>query len=88
MVTRRHPSDIAFTPVVKAVQTAKGARAGPARAEPDARDHTHRLTAARTALLERVMPTWRAAPRRAHGPLGDGGVEALRGFAGETDLGG
>ena len=30
---REYPSDIAFTPAVKAVQTAKGSRAGYARAE-------------------------------------------------------
>jgi hypothetical protein len=30
---RQNPSDIAFTPVVKAVQTAKGSRAGYARTE-------------------------------------------------------
>src|SRR5262245_23996732 len=57
-------------------------------AEADARVHTHRLTAAGQALLERAMPAWRATQRRARELLGASGVEALRRFAGEYGFGG
>src|SRR5262249_20213286 len=39
--------------------------------ENDARVHTHRLTAAGAAILERAMPAWRAVQRQAHKLLGD-----------------
>lgn len=56
--------------------------------EEDARVHTHRLTAVGTAMLEGAMPSWRAAQRRAHELLGEGGVGALRRFATEAGFGG
>ena len=56
-------------------------------AEADARVHTHRLTEAGQALLERVMPAWRVAQRRANELLGESGVEALHRFARENGLG-
>lgn len=54
----------------------------------DARVHTHRLTESGKALLERVMPAWRLAQRRAHELLGESGVQALLRFAAEYGLGG
>ena len=54
----------------------------------DSRVHSYRLTAAGRALLERVIPAWRAAQERAKGLLGDGGVRALRRFANEQGFGG
>ena len=56
-------------------------------AEADARVHTHRLTGAGQALLERVMPAWRAAQRRARELLGESGVKALHRFASENGFG-
>jgi DNA-binding MarR family transcriptional regulator len=56
-------------------------------AEADARVHTHRLTGSGQALLERVMPAWRAAQRRAHELLGESGVKALRRFASDNGFG-
>ena len=56
-------------------------------AEADARVHTHRLTASGQALLERAVPAWRAAQRRAHELLGESGVQALHRFAGEHGFG-
>jgi DNA-binding MarR family transcriptional regulator len=56
-------------------------------AEADARVHTHHLTEAGRALLERVMPAWRAAQRRAHELLGEAGVRALHRFASDNGFG-
>jgi DNA-binding MarR family transcriptional regulator len=56
-------------------------------AEADARVHTHRLTPAGAALLERAMPAWRAAQRRANQLLGASGVAALHAFARENGFG-
>jgi DNA-binding MarR family transcriptional regulator len=56
-------------------------------AEADARVHTHRLTEPGKALLERVMPPWRVAQRRAKELLGASGVEALYRFANENGFG-
>ena len=53
-------------------------------AEADARVHTHRLTESGRALLERVVPAWRAAQQRARDLLGDSGVKALDRFASEN----
>jgi DNA-binding MarR family transcriptional regulator len=55
--------------------------------EADARVHSHRLTPAGAALLERVMPAWRAAQRRASELLGEPGVRALHRFADENGFG-
>ena len=57
-------------------------------ADEDARVHTHRLTDPGKSLLERAMPAWRAAQRRAGELLGEAGVEALRRFATENGFGG
>ena len=57
-------------------------------AEADARVHTHRLTEAGKVLLERVMPAWRGAQRRANELLGEPGVDALHRFARENGFGG
>jgi DNA-binding MarR family transcriptional regulator len=54
----------------------------------DSRVHSYRLTAAGRALLERVIPAWRAAQERAKGLLGDAGVRALRRFANEQGFAG
>ena len=54
----------------------------------DSRVHSYRLTAAGRALLERVIPAWRAAQERAKGLLGDAGVQALRRFATVQGFGG
>ena len=56
--------------------------------EPDARVHTHRLTESGKVLLERVMPAWRGAQRRANELLGASGVDALHRFARENGFGG
>ena len=56
-------------------------------AEADARVHSHRLTRSGTALLERVLPAWRGAQRRANELLGESGVLALHRFAGENGFG-
>lgn len=56
-------------------------------AETDARVHTHRLTRSGKALLERVMPAWRAAQRQANELLGESAVQALDRFATERGLG-
>jgi DNA-binding MarR family transcriptional regulator len=56
-------------------------------AEADARVHTHRLTESGKALLERVMPAWRVAQRRANELLGESGVESLHRFASENGFG-
>jgi DNA-binding MarR family transcriptional regulator len=56
-------------------------------AEADARVHTQRLTESGQALLERVMPAWRAAQRRANELLGESGVKALHRFATESGFG-
>jgi DNA-binding MarR family transcriptional regulator len=55
--------------------------------EADARVHTHRLTESGKVLLERVMPAWRAAQRRANELLGESGVKALQRFARENGFG-
>ena len=55
--------------------------------EADARVHSHRLTASGKALLERVMPAWRLAQRRANELLGESGVKALHRFAGDSGFG-
>jgi DNA-binding MarR family transcriptional regulator len=56
-------------------------------AEADARVHTHRLTESGQALLERVMPAWRLAQRRAKQLLGASGVSALYRFASASGFG-
>ena len=56
--------------------------------EADARVHTHRLTESGKVLLERVMPAWRGAQRRANELLGESGVDALHRFARENGFGG
>ena len=56
-------------------------------AEADARVHSHRLTESGEALLERVMPAWRVAQRRANELLGESGVQALHRFASEIGFG-
>lgn len=55
--------------------------------EGDARVHSHRLTAPGQALLERAMPAWRVAQRRANELLGESGVKALHRFASEQGFG-
>src|SRR5690349_13587211 len=55
--------------------------------EADARVHSHRLTESGKALLERAMPAWRAAQRRANELLGESGVKALHRFASENGFG-
>ena len=57
-------------------------------AEEDTRVHTHRLTASGKTLLERAMPPWRAAQRRAHELLGGAGVKAIHRFANENGFSG
>src|SRR5262245_19704529 len=57
-------------------------------AEADARVHTHRLTESGRTLLERIMPAWRVAQRRANELLGESGVKALHRFASEHGFGG
>jgi DNA-binding MarR family transcriptional regulator len=49
--------------------------------DPDARVHTHLLTAAGKALFDRAVPGWRAAQKRATELLGKAGVDALYRFA-------
>jgi DNA-binding MarR family transcriptional regulator len=56
--------------------------------EADARVHTHRLTESGKVLLERAMPAWRMAQRRAHQLLGESGVKALHRFACDNGFGG
>jgi DNA-binding MarR family transcriptional regulator len=56
-------------------------------AEADARVHTHQLTESGHALLEQVVPAWRAAQQRAHELLGESGVKALRRFARDNGFG-
>lgn len=55
--------------------------------EADARVHTHRLTESGKAVLERAIPAWRIAQRRAKELLGDAGVKALHRFANEMGFG-
>jgi DNA-binding MarR family transcriptional regulator len=47
----------------------------------DARVHSYRLTASGKALLQMVMPGWRAAQKRAKELLGEPGIKALERFA-------
>jgi DNA-binding MarR family transcriptional regulator len=54
----------------------------------DARVHSHRLTQAGSALLDRTIPAWRRAQGEARRLLGDAGVQALRRFARECGFGG
>jgi DNA-binding MarR family transcriptional regulator len=56
--------------------------------EADARVHSHRLTEAGATLLERVMPAWRTAQRRAIELLGDSEAEALNRFASRNGFAG
>jgi DNA-binding MarR family transcriptional regulator len=49
----------------------------------DARVHSHRLTAAGRALLDRALPAWGDAQAEARRLLGGAGVRALRRFARE-----
>jgi DNA-binding MarR family transcriptional regulator len=56
-------------------------------AEGDARVHSYRLTAAGRALLDKAIPAWRIAQKKAKRLLGDAGVEALRRFASEQGFG-
>jgi DNA-binding MarR family transcriptional regulator len=53
----------------------------------DARVHSHRLTQAGRALLEKAIPAWRSAQQEARRLLGDG-VQALHSFAKEQGFGG
>ena len=53
----------------------------------DARVHSYRLTGAGRALLQRAIPAWRGAQKRAKRLLGDAGVQALRRFAREQGFG-
>ena len=55
--------------------------------EADARVHSHRLTESGQALLERAIPAWRVAQRRANDLLGESGVKALQRFACENGFG-
>ena len=54
----------------------------------DSRVHSYRLTGAGRALLEKAIPAWRGAQKRARGLLGDAGVRALRRFANEQGFAG
>src|SRR6516165_503987 len=54
----------------------------------DARVHSYRLTQAGRALLDKTIPAWRGAQAEAQRLLGEGGVQALRGFAREHGFGG
>ena len=56
-------------------------------AEVDARVHSHRLTPAGAALLERVAPAWHAAQEHARELLGESAVKALHRFARTTGFG-
>jgi len=49
--------------------------------EEDARVHSHELTEAGAALLEKATPAWQEAQRAAGSMLGESGVAALRRFA-------
>ena len=53
----------------------------------DARVHSHRLTEAGRALLDKAVPAWRGAQAEALRLLGDAGVLALRRFAEEQGIG-
>jgi DNA-binding MarR family transcriptional regulator len=53
----------------------------------DARVHSFRLTQAGRALLDRALPAWRSAQKKARRLLGDAGVQALRRFAREQGFG-
>jgi DNA-binding MarR family transcriptional regulator len=54
----------------------------------DARVHSHRLTEAGRALLDKAIPAWRNAQREAKRLLGGAAVQALRRFAREQGFGG
>jgi DNA-binding MarR family transcriptional regulator len=54
----------------------------------DARVHSHRLTEAGRALLDKAIPAWRGAQGEARRLLGGAGVQALRRFAREHGFGG
>jgi DNA-binding MarR family transcriptional regulator len=54
----------------------------------DARVHSYRLTASGKALLQKVMPGWRAAQKRAKELLGEPGIKALERFANNVGFSG
>jgi DNA-binding MarR family transcriptional regulator len=53
----------------------------------DARVHSYRLTEAGRSLLDKSIPAWRRAQRKALRLLGDAGVQALRHFARQHGFG-